>query len=107
MVGNLFKEITPAGAEEEVRTLAALPGARVERIVSTGQSSPPGFWYDQPAAEWVLLLAGGAAVRFEDEAAARPLKPGDHLLIAPHRRHRVDWTSPDEPTVWLAVHGEP
>jgi len=24
-------------------------------------------------------------------------------LIAAHRKHRVEWTTPDEPTVWLAV----
>jgi len=72
--------------------------------VSTGQSSLPGLWYDQGWAEWVLVVAGSAAVQFEDEAEARSLSQGDYLYIAPNRRHRVTWTAPDLPTVWLAVH---
>jgi cupin 2 domain-containing protein len=30
--------------------------------------------------------------------------PGDHVHIPAHRRHRVEWTDPAQPTVWLAVH---
>jgi cupin 2 domain-containing protein len=51
----------------------------------------------------VLLLAGAARLRFADETEARHLGPGDRTDIAPHRRHRVDWTDPMVPTVWLAV----
>jgi cupin 2 domain-containing protein len=83
--------------------LLTLPGVRIERIVSQGQPSPPGFWYDQEEGEWVLLLAGTARVRFADETDARLLSPGDWLEIAPHRRHRVDWTEPAGVTIWLAV----
>ncbi len=80
---------------------------RVERIVSQGQASPPGFWYDQDEAEWVLLLAGAARLRFADEPQDRLLGPGDHVHIAPRRRHRVEWTDPAAPTVWLAVFHRP
>ncbi|MCU0972611.1 MAG: cupin domain-containing protein [Burkholderiales bacterium] len=80
------------------------PGVRIERIVSFGQASPAGFWYDQPQGEWVMLLAGAARLRFEDEPSARTLGPGDHVHIPPHCRHRVEWTDPARPTVWLAVH---
>ena len=83
--------------------LLTRPGLRIERIVSRGQASPSGFWYDQPEAEWVMVLAGAARLRFQDEAQARVLGPGDCLDIAPHRRHRVDWTDPSAATVWLAV----
>jgi cupin 2 domain-containing protein len=31
------------------------------------------------------------------------LKPHDHVTIPAHRRHRVEWTTSKEPTVWLAV----
>jgi cupin 2 domain-containing protein len=31
------------------------------------------------------------------------MKPGDHLNIPAQRRHRVEWTTPEEPTIWLAV----
>jgi cupin 2 domain-containing protein len=32
------------------------------------------------------------------------MKPGDYLDIPAHRRHRVEWTDPAQPTVWLAIH---
>jgi cupin 2 domain-containing protein len=105
-VSNLFADL-PVGAgapAEEFVELLARPGLRIERIVSTGQASPAGFWYDQPHCEWVLLLRGEAKLAFEGEPAPRVLKPGDFLDIAPHRRHRVEWTHPSQPTVWLAVH---
>ncbi|MBI2309206.1 MAG: cupin [Rhodocyclales bacterium] len=91
-------------AGERLDALLARPGLRIERIVSTGQASPPGFWYDQNEAEWVLLLQGAAGLRFADEPAAQALRPGDWLYIAAHRRHRVEWTAAGEATVWLAVH---
>ena len=54
----------------------------------------------------MLLLKGAARLRFADEEEERVLGPGDCLLIAAHRRHRVEWTAPATPTVWLAVfHG--
>ena len=100
---NLLRDLPDARAGEITETLVAAPGMRIERIVSLGQASPPGFWYDQDEAEWVLLLAGAARLRFADEPAARDLRPGDQLLIAAHRRHRVEWTDPSAPTIWLAV----
>jgi cupin 2 domain-containing protein len=105
MAGNLFGNLPVAPeAAERLETLLTHPGLRIERIVSTGQASPPGFWYDQPDAEWVLLMTGDARLRFEDETEARHLRPGDWLQIDPHRRHRVESTAAEMPTVWLAVH---
>jgi cupin 2 domain-containing protein len=105
MKGNLFGNlpVTPEAAER-LETLLTHPGLRIERIVSTGQSSPPGFWYEQADSEWVLLLNGEALLRFEDETEARRLHPGDWLQIRPGRRHRVEWTAADALTIWLAVH---
>lgn len=105
---NLFSGLpaTPQ-PDERVDLLARTPHARIERIVSTGQASPPGFWYDQPWDEWVVLLAGSAGLHLHGETEPRRLGPGDHLMIPAHRRHRVEWTSPDGPTVWLAVHLRP
>ena len=100
---NLLAALPDARRGEIVEPLLARPGVRIERIVSLGQASPPGFWYDQDEGEWILLLAGAARLRFADEAEARLLRPGDCLDIAPHRRHRVEWTDPAAPTVWLAV----
>src|SRR2546421_382630 len=99
---NLLRDL-PGGAAEIIETLLQTPALRIERFVSHGHASPEGSWYDQDEAEWVLLLSGAARLRFADEPEARALAPGDHLHIAPHRRHRVDWTDPTQPTVWLAV----
>jgi cupin 2 domain-containing protein len=100
---NLLSPLPVAKAAEHLDALLTRPGLRIERIVSQGQASPPGFWYDQAEGEWVLLLAGAARLRFADETEARLLGPGDWLDIAPHRRHRVDWTDPAVATIWLAV----
>jgi cupin 2 domain-containing protein len=102
--GNIFVGVGPASAGEVTTTLASRPGALVERIVSTGQASPPGFWYDQDWTEWVIVLAGEASVQIEGEAASRTLGPGDWLELPAHVRHRVEWTRADPATVWLAVH---
>jgi len=102
--GNLFEDVREQSDEEEFRTLLARPGLKVERIVSTGQCSPPGFWYDQAWDEWVLLVSGGAVMEFEGGDTRYTLKRGDYLHIAPGQRHRVAWTQSDPPTIWLAVH---
>ena len=101
---NLLSPLPDARPNEQVATLLTRPGLRVERIVSLGQASPPGLWYDQTEGECVLLLAGAAKLRFADEPEARLLRPGDWLDIDPYRRHRVEWTDPETPTVWLAIH---
>src|SRR5260370_40180049 len=100
---NLLRDVPDARAGEVSERILAAPGLRIERIVSHGQASLPGFWYDQPEAEFVLLLAGAARLRFEDETEDRLLGPGDSIHIAAHRRHRVAWTDPATPTVWLAL----
>lgn len=104
-LANLFDQLPASGSDaEQFLELVSQPGLRIERIVSTGQASPPGFWYDQEDGEWVLVVAGEALLRFEDEPEPRRLGAGDFVNIAPHRRHRVDWTHPQQPTIWLAVH---
>ncbi len=100
---NIFENLPHGAADEELTDLLRRPGLRIERIVSTGQASPPGFWYDQPHDEWVILLKGAAGLAIEGEAEQR-LKPGDYVFLPAHKRHRVTSTAADEPTVWLAVH---
>ena len=102
--GNLLASLPQGFAEEQTIDLLANANIRIERIVSTGQASPPGFWYDQAWAEWVLVLTGSAGVLIDGETEPRVLRPGDYLLIPAHRRHRVAWTEAARPTVWLAVH---
>jgi cupin 2 domain-containing protein len=100
---TLFTPLPPGAPAELLTPLLAGRTFRVERIVSRGHASPPGFWYDQPEHEWVLLVAGQARLQFEGQPPV-PLRPGDHLNIPARRRHRVDWTTPDEETIWLAIH---
>ncbi|MDD2466450.1 MAG: cupin domain-containing protein [Desulfobulbus sp.] len=108
MQGNLFAGLEHlTGTDEQFDELLQSGLLRVERIVSTGQASPPDFWYDQEQGEWVVLLSGSAELQFEDDPEPRRLDPGDWVNIAPHRRHRVNWTDPGQPTVWLAVHYSP
>jgi cupin 2 domain-containing protein len=101
---NLLSDLPAPAATEHVDTLVTLAGMRIERIVSTGQASPPGFWYDQDRPEWVLVLSGSAGLLIAGEAAPRRLIAGDYALIPAHARHRVEWTDPTVPTIWLAVH---
>ena len=98
----------PAALPEELETLLASGRRfRLQRIVSRGHISPAGEWYDQAEAEWVILLSGAATLEFEGEARPRSLAPGDYVLIPPHRRHRVSWTTPETESVWLALYFEP
>jgi cupin 2 domain-containing protein len=102
--GNLFLDVPRDAPDEQVMVLLSAPNVRIERIVSAGQASPPGFWYDQDWDECVILLAGSAGLLVEGEAEPRHLEPGDYLHLPAHRRHRIEWTDADRATVWLAVH---
>ena len=101
---NIFAHIPPHLPNEVVETLVAAGDVRVERIVSHGHASPTGFWYDQDQREFVILLAGAARLRFEHDDSLVEMNPGDFIDIPARRRHRVEWTTPCEPTVWLAMH---
>lgn len=103
--GKLFAGLPASGAEELFETLLDHPAARIERIASFSQASPPGFWYDQAGDEWVMLAAGRAELTLEHadgNLASLALEAGDWVFIPAHRRHRVESTSAD--AVWLAVH---
>ena len=79
-VKNLFMDI-PAEVPNEICTqLVRADAVRIERIVTRGQASPPGFWYDQETNEWVLLVKGNAVLRV-DNGREVALVPGDHVLI--------------------------
>lgn len=99
--GNLFKAIPAALPQEIAECLLFADGVRIERIVSKGHCSEPGFWYDQAQSEWVLLVKGEARLAFEAETLS--LRPGDYVNIPAHVKHRVAWTTDEEETVWLAV----
>jgi cupin 2 domain-containing protein len=98
---NLLSALPATLPSEFTETLIQARYARIERIVSQGHTTPEGFWYDQNENEFVLLLQGAARLRFEDKVVE--MKVGDWIAIPAHRKHRVEWTMPEERTIWLAV----
>jgi cupin 2 domain-containing protein len=103
-IANLLSNLPASQSAESFEEILSGRKFRLERIVSNGQRSPEGFWYDQDNDEWVLVLRGAARIRIEGEANDRVLLAGDHLLLRAHERHRVEWTDPSQPTIWLALH---
>jgi cupin 2 domain-containing protein len=101
---NLFKLPEPLRSGEVCEALIPDRGVLIERIVSIGQASPDGFWYDQERDEWVALLQGQAKLAWEDGKSLL-MDPGDWIFIPAHERHRVEWTTANPPCIWLAVHG--
>lgn len=104
MIKNIYGDIPVDLPGELVQTMLQAESVRIERIVSRGHASSEGFWYDQEQGEWVMVLAGAARLRFEGDENALEMRAGDFVNIPARRRHRVEWTTPDEPTVWLAVY---
>lgn len=96
---NLF-DISKLPLKEEVTTiLAKNKNVRIEQIISTGQVSD---WFDQDKTEFLVLLDGTAELEYENGKIVTLIK-GDTLLINPHQKHRVVYTSNDPPCNWLCV----
>jgi cupin 2 domain-containing protein len=89
--------------EEQFQTLAQKGNVKIERILSYGQATPTGEWYDQRQDEWVMLVQGEARLEYDDGSQI-DLKKGDYVMIPAHTKHRVAWTIENELTIWLAVH---
>ena len=99
---NIFDDLPTSHLPDELtQMLLQANNVRIERIVSCGHSSASDFWYDQAEHEWVIVLRGEARLQFEDHVTE--MKTGDFIHIEAHQKHRVAWTAPDEPTVWLAL----
>jgi cupin 2 domain-containing protein len=103
--GSLLADVPHRLEAELFDPLLTAANVRIERIVSTGHTTPPGEWFDQAWDEWVVVITGAAEILLEDEDVPRSLGPGDYLFLPAHVRHRVAWT--ERPTVWLAVHIAP
>ena len=103
-ISNIFSNIPSNISQEIFETIVTTDELNIERIISKGHVSPEGFWYDQSKSEWVMVLQGRAKLRFRENNEVIELNPGDHLDIPPHVKHRVEWTDPDQETIWLAVH---
>lgn len=99
---NIFSNIPEQLREELFEVVLETAQLKVERIVSRGHSSPRGEWYDQDQNEWVILLKGSACLKYSNGKTI-DMKPGDYVNIPAHVKHRVERTSAEEDTVWLAV----
>ena len=106
-MGSILEGIPIELPEELFDTICATDRVRIERIVSKGHASPEGFWYDQDWNEFILIVQGGAGLKFEGETDVVVLKAGDYLNIGSHVKHRVEWTDSSCETIWLAVHYPP
>ncbi len=104
MITNIFKNFPDHLKEESFENILTTKDFDLERILSFGQASPPGFWYEQSQDEWILLLQGAARLAFKGKTEPVSLQPGDYLLIPAGKKHRVDWTKPQTTTMWLALH---
>lgn len=102
MQGSLFDLIPDSFQEELTDVLVNNSNVRIKRIISKGHKSPENFWYDQDENEWVLLIKGSANIKFENDTLLR-LTEGDYLNIPAHTKHRVEMTSGEGATIWLAI----
>ena len=102
---NIFKDIPDCLHEELIERIGGdTEAVKIERIVSHEHSSPPDFWYDQDKNEFVIVLKGKAGISFKDRDEILTMSKGDYLDIPAHTLHRVEWTSDEEDTLWLAIH---
>ena len=98
---NIFEQIIVDKKEEIFFFFFKNETIKIEKIVSNGQTSPENFWYEQEKSEFILLLEGFAILEFENREVE--LKKGDCLNIEAMEKHRVKFTSLNEPTIWFAV----
>jgi len=100
---NIFNRIPRDIPKEIFEEIVSVKNCRIQRIISKGQSTPDGQWYDQDQDEWVILLQGSAGLLFEGSDNLINLQPGDYLHIPANAKHRVEWTDQSQETIWLAV----
>ena len=100
---NVYDALPDETRDELVSAILSGENIRIERIVSTGQISPEGFWYDQEEDEWTLLIMGEAELRFKDKIIK--MVAGDSVFIPAHTLHRVEKTSIEPPCIWICVFG--
>lgn len=103
-MNNIFQLPNLSSNEEIFETIISNNNILIEKIISTGQITSEGEWYDQDKDEWVILLQGEAKLSYFD-GSNYSLKSGDYLLIPAHQKHRVEYTSIKPPCIWLAIHG--
>lgn len=102
---NILSDFTADDFSEQEQELLAFSKGRVVRIVSFGNTSPQGFWYEQTEDEWVVVLSGVGEIEWADGAKLR-LEQSDNVFIPANKKHRVSYTSSNPPCIWLAIYGQ-
>ncbi len=102
-IRNIFSDIQKQAPDEVLETILKTDQFKIERIISHGHATTEGEWYDQDKNEWVLVLNGNAGLLFEGDKTII-MKTGDYINIPAHQKHRVEWTDPEEETIWLTIH---
>ena len=100
MSKNLYDFSDKQIGKEYIETLFEKQNIRIEKILSDGEISPEGFWYDQFEDEIVFLLKGSAVIEYQNGTSIE-LKEGDYLELPARKKHRVAKTSKN--CVWLTV----
>ena len=103
MNDNIFDNCKTDSKEEIFEKLYQNENVIIERIISFGNITPQGQWYDQDKDEWVLLIDGNAKLEFEDSRIVE-LNKGDYIHLPAHQKHKVIYTSIDTKCIWLAFH---
>lgn len=101
---NIFSDLPDNTDEENVERLLSASDLTLQRIISRGQHTPDGQWYDQHENEWVILIKGAATLLIEEGHQLINMQAGDYVYLPAHCRHRVEWTDPEQHSIWLAVH---
>jgi cupin 2 domain-containing protein len=101
---NIFSEaVEKAKGTELFESLFSDEQVLIERIVSSGESTPEGIWLEQEKNEWVIVMQGNAVLEFET-GGRHELQAGDYVNIPSGTKHRVVQTSELPQCIWLAVH---
>lgn len=100
--GEVFKDLPEDSVVEQ---LCQAKGFRVERVVSYGDCSPEGRWYDLDCDAWVVMIRGGVTLQLDEPEETKYVATGDWIFLPAHRRHRVESSSKEPPAIWLAVYG--
>lgn len=102
--GNIYTKIPAIKDKEIFQILLKDKKIKIERIVSQGHVTEKGGWLKEARDEWVMALKGAGRLRFLKGNRSIKLRAGDYVLIPANTAHRVEWTSPLEKTIWLAVY---
>ena len=101
-IRNIFELPSDLPFVEVLETLVDTETVFIEKVISTGQITPDGEWYDQDRSEWLIVLQGEGELGYEDGSRIK-LTVGDYLLIPAHQKHRVEYTSTEPPCIWLTI----